>query len=153
MRVVFLPHFVVSQFFSAARHARFPKLGSKPGWLKRQSKILPLSHEETSANKENLNAYVSHVLFTYICLTATESSIYIYIYIYIYTHKAVLKILYDGITWRCQWCNGYRRRKWTRRHEFKSSTRLIAFHIALIPLGKVWIQLFSLHLWGNSRTD
>ena len=51
------------------------------------------------------------------------------------------------------WCNGYRRRKWTRRHEFKSWTRLIAFHIALIPLGKVWIQLFSLQLWVNSRTD
>ena len=28
---------------------------------------------------------------------------------------------------------GYRRREWTRRHEFKSWTRLIAFHIALIP--------------------
>ena len=38
-------------------------------------------------------------------------------------------------------------------HEFKSWTRLIAFHIALIPLGKVWIQLLSLHLWVNSRTD
>ena len=25
----------------------------------------------------------------------------------------------------------------THRHEFKSWTRLIAFHIALIPLGKV----------------
>ena len=37
----------------------------------------------------------------------------------------------------CPWCNGYRRRKWTRKHEFKSWTRLIAFHIALIPLGKV----------------
>ena len=55
--------------------------------------------------------------------------------------------------WRCPWCNGYRRRKWTRRHEFKSWTRLIAFHIALIPLGKVWIQLFSLQLWLNSRID
>ena len=31
----------------------------------------------------------------------------------------------------CQWCNGYRRRKRTRRQEFKSWTRLIAFHIAL----------------------
>ena len=50
-------------------------------------------------------------------------------------------------------CNGYRRRKWTRRHEFKSWMRMIAFHIALIPLGKVWIQLFSLQLWVNSRTD
>ena len=55
--------------------------------------------------------------------------------------------------WRCPWCSCYRRRKWTRRHEFKSRTRLIAFHIALIPLGKVWIQLFSLQLWVNSRTD
>ena len=55
--------------------------------------------------------------------------------------------------WRCPWCNCYRRRKWTRRHEFKSWTRLTAFHIALISLGKVWIQLFSLQLWVNSRTD
>ena len=46
---------------------------------------------------------------------------------------------------RCLWYNGYRRRKWTRRHEFKSWMRLIAFHIALI--------LFSLQLWVNSRTD
>ena len=53
----------------------------------------------------------------------------------------------------CPWCNGYRRRKWTRRHEFKSWTKLIAFHIVLIPLGKVWIQLFSLQLWVNNRTD
>ena len=49
-----------------------------------------------------------------------------------------------NLGWRCPWCNGYRRRNWTRRHEFKSWTRLIAFHIALIPLGKVLIQLFSL---------
>ena len=54
---------------------------------------------------------------------------------------------------KCPWWNGYRSRKWTRRHEFKSWTRRIAFHIALIPLGKVWIQLFSLQLWVNSRAD
>ena len=59
---------------------------------------------------------------------------------------------------RCPWCNGYRRngyrrRKWTRRHEFKSWTRLIAFHIALIPLGKLRIQLFSLQLWINIKTE
>ena len=53
--------------------------------------------------------------------------------------------------WRCPLC--YRYRKWKRRHEFKFWTRLIAFHIALIPLGKVLIQLFSLQLWINSRTD
>ena len=27
------------------------------------------------------------------------------------------------------------------------------FHISLIPLGKIWIQLFSLQQWVNSRTD
>ena len=54
---------------------------------------------------------------------------------------------------KCPWCNGFHHRKWTRRREFKSWTRLIAFHIALIPLGKVWIQLFSLQLWVNSRAD
>ena len=59
----------------------------------------------------------------------------------------------ERLLWRCPWCNGYRRRKWTRWHEFKSWTRLIAFHIALIPLGKEWIQIFSLHLWVNSRAD
>ena len=51
--------------------------------------------------------------------------------------------LFKSIT-KPPWCNGYRRRKWTRWHEFKSWPRLIAFHIALIPLGKVWIQLFFL---------
>ena len=35
-------------------------------WLKRQSKILPLSHEETSGSEGNLNAYVSHFVFVYI---------------------------------------------------------------------------------------
>ena len=48
----------------------------KPGWLKDQSKILPLSHEETSASEGNFNVYVLHLsLFTYIRLTATENSI------------------------------------------------------------------------------
>ena len=57
-------------------------------------------------------------------------------------NRSILRIYMYPKRW--PWCNGYRRRKWTRRHEFKSWTRLIAFHIALIPLGKVWIQLFSL---------
>ena len=65
----------------------------------------------------------------------------------------LLLLLLSLSFWRCPWCNCYRRRKWTRRHEFKSWTKLIAFHIALIPLGKVWIQLFSLQLWVNSRID
>ena len=57
--------------------------------------------------------------------------------------------LYINKPWRWPWCNCYCRRKWTRWHEFKSWTWLIAFHIALIP---VWIQLFSFQLWVNSRT-
>ena len=69
--------FILSEFISVARQARFPKLGSKPCWLKRQSKILPLSHKEASASEVNLNAYESQLLlFTYICLTATESLIH-----------------------------------------------------------------------------
>ena len=40
------------------------------------SMILPLSHEETSESEGNVNGYVSHVLFTYIRLTVTESSIH-----------------------------------------------------------------------------
>ena len=51
------------------------------------------------------------------------------------------------LLWRCPWCNGYHHKIWTWRYEFNSWTRLIAFHIALILLGKVWIQLFSLQLW------
>ena len=51
------------------------------------------------------------------------------------------------------WCNGYHCRKRTWRHVFKSWTRLIAFNIALIPLGKVWILLFTLQLWINSKAD
>ena len=103
--------FLLSELFSVARLARFPKLGSKPGWLKRQSKILPLSHEETSANEGNLNAYVSH-FFVYIyprngyrelnsfeepCFTLVATITYwmhhVYIYIYIYIRGAFNKFL------------------------------------------------------------
>ena len=82
--------------------------------------------------------------------------VYIYTYIYIYIYIRAPQFIYIYIyiyELRCPWCNYYRRSKWTRRHEFKSWTRLIAFHIALIPVGKVWIQLFSLQLWVNSRAD
>ena len=69
--------FVLSELISVAREARFPKLVSKPGRLKRQSKIPPLSYEETSASEGNLNSYeLQLLLFTYIRLTATESSIH-----------------------------------------------------------------------------
>ena len=38
-----------------------------------------------------------------------------------------------------------------QQYEFKFWTRLIAFHIALIPMGKVQISIFSLQLWVNCR--
>ena len=93
----------------------------------------------------NILIYPLNILFFQIWYQQTAGFtpvflLHIPIYIYIYI-------------WRYPLCNGYRRRKWTRRHEFKSWTRLIAFHIALIPLGKVWIQIFPLQLWVNSRAD
>ena len=55
----------------------FPSWDRNPGWLKRQSKIPPHSHEETSVSKGILNTYlITFVLCTYIRLTATESSIH-----------------------------------------------------------------------------
>ena len=69
------------------------------------------------------------------------------------TSNTIIITIISLSKWRFSWCNVYRPRKWTRRHGFKSWTRLIAFQIALISLGKVWIQLFSLQLWVNSRTD
>ena len=41
----------------------------------------------------------------------------------------------------------------TWRSEFKSWTRLFIFHIILISLGKVCIQLFFFQQWINSRAD
>ena len=58
----------------------------------------------------------------------------------------------DGIR-MCPWCNSYCREKWIQLSEFKSWTQLFVFHIALIPLGKVGAQLFSLLLLLNNKTD
>ena len=75
-------------------------------------------------------------------------------HLYIHTHINLYRLFNArAFLHMCLWRNGYRHRKWTQRHKFKSWTRKIAFHIALILLGKVWIQLFSLQLWVNSRTD
>ena len=40
------------------------------------------------------------------------------------------------LVWRCPRCSRYRRRKWIRRHEFKSWTRLIAFSHSTNTLGE-----------------
>ena len=47
---------------------------------------------------------------------------------------------------RCPWCNGYRRRKWTRRHEFKSCPvclrNLLGLKLCIQPLTFFSIGLF-----------
>ena len=72
--------FLVSQLFSMARQDRFPKLGSKPGWLKRQTKILPLSKR-----RKFKRLWIPFVLFTYIRLTTRErernADTHIYLYV------------------------------------------------------------------------
>ena len=88
-----------------------------------------------------------HTSHTHTCIPHTP---HIYTHIHttytpdIYTHIHTTYTTYITHTYfiprihrRCPWCNGYRPGKCTRRHEFKSWTRLVAFHIALIPLGKV----------------
>ena len=100
------------------------------------------THKKWSANPscEQLNYVRWSNIYQYVF---TQTYIYIYIYIAVtHTHTHTHTHIYNRIR-RCPWCNGYRRRKWTWRH-FKSWTKLFAFHIALISLGKVWIQLFSL---------
>ena len=51
-----------------------------------------------------------------------------------HTHADTLIHKFTHI-WMC--CGVYRRRKWIRRHEFKSSMNLFRFHIKLIHFGKV----------------
>ena len=53
--IVILICFILSGLFRADRQARFPKLGSKPGWL----------NQETSASEGNLNGYVSQLFLFY----------------------------------------------------------------------------------------
>ena len=59
-----------------------------------------------------------------------------------------IKMSPPHILWisRHSWFNGYHYWKWTWWHDFKSSMRLFVFHILLIALRKVWIQLFSYFL-------
>ena len=108
------------------------------------------SFHEMYSNKI-LNFQVSTTIFN-TCTKKKKKNLETY-WIHHVNYSCTLPSIIQYTPWRCPWCNCYRRRKWTRRYEFKSWTRLIAFHIALIPLGKVWIQIFSLQLWVNSGTD
>ena len=76
-----------------------------------------------------------------------------YMHIYIFTCIHTNIYIYMQLKMYARICNGYPSWKWTQPHEFKSRTRLIAFHIAVILLGKVKIQLFFPRLWVNGRAD
>ena len=100
--------------------------------------------------------YIYIYIYIYMCVCVCVY-IYIYIcvcvcvYIYIYICACVYICMYVCMYIRLEALvvYGYDFRKWTESYQFKSWTRMIAFHIALISLGKVRIQLFYLQLWVN----
>ena len=53
----------------------------------------------------------------------------------------------------CSKWNCYHYRTWNWWSEFKSWMRLLVFHISLMLLCKVWIHLYALQLWVNSRAN
>ena len=60
------------------------------------------------------------------------------------THfQGLRKSAYSNYTRMRTYSNGCRHKKWNRWFEFKSCTRLFAFHFALMHLGKEWIYLFN----------
>ena len=68
--------------------------------------------------------------------------------------ERVRDIRASGTTWWWRYicvCVCVCRRKWIWWLAFKFWTRLFAFPMVLIPMGKVWIQLFSLKLWVSSK--
>ena len=146
-RVIHRDCFVVSRPLSEVRHVGRLKLGSKPAQLYVRLSILPLSPQANNVG----SGIIKHCLVAFVCLHFCLAG-----YQRLFEDFCIMGVAAENPSseWDCfvvsqlfsearhagrPWCNGYRRRKWTRRHEFKSWTRLIAFHIALIPLGKVWI--------------
>ena len=56
-------------------------------------------------------------------------------------------------SWKRSSCHSYRRHKGIQQPELKSWAILFEFYITPIPLGKIWIELFSLQMWVNSRVN
>ena len=56
-------------------------------------------------------------------------------------------ILFLTIKWRFWKRNGYRRKKWNLYHEFKSWTRMLAFHSMVMPLAKASIHHKLTYTW------
>ena len=122
--------FVPSELSSAARHISFPYLGSKPGWLKRQSKPRGASSSEVNFKRlwititivyihpfngyRDLNSYMKRLAINANGNTIPSfagelnPTLYIYIYIYIYIYSIYIYI-YTKYIWLvsaivvCRW--------------------------------------------------
>ena len=114
--------------------------------VNRWFKVYAHTHTHTEKNKIVTPWRIIRVMYIH-----TRWIIDILIKLSIFSHLVTYQLSYSGMQEnRILFCDIW----WNfLRYEFKSWTRLIAFHIALMPLGKVWIQLFSLQLWINSRAD
>ena len=139
-----MPHFITYRNFMPWNLSQFSFIFIN--WLQKHFLLLILKGKKVNLVLQIFNEYTVQWLGKqkYLPNFVEYTNIF-----YIWWTIMNIKTLDKG----CWWCNAYRRRKWTRQHEFKSWTRLIAFHKALIPLGKVWIQSFSLQLRVNSRAD
>ena len=91
-----------------------------------------------------------HNLSLSLSLSHTHTHTHTYIHIYITITLRTPPYIYIYI-WRRSRCNGYYPRKETQWPEFKAWTGLFTFPMALISMGKLGIQQFSLQLWINSR--
>ena len=107
------------------------------------------SYKEGCRNRLDNQVYFTYDIFLmrwiaikYFIITPTQKKYSLLICLFLHRMKRKLNWSKCNLK-RRSWCNSYRRMKWIRQHVFKFRTRLFAFHIAVIPLGKVWIQLFS----------
>ena len=123
----------------------------------------------------NVNFHNKSIKFALFCFFYFSLYIYIYTYIRASLHRSNIKIKENKKSNVSKHQYKYSRGKFKIMPKFQindytllqimvnvagighgdtsSNPGLIAFHIAQIPLGKVWIQLFSLQLWVNSRAD
>ena len=67
------------------------------------------------------------------CHKTQPAYIYTVGYVHIYANRDIR--VHMGV-------NGYHHRTFNQLPQFKSWLRLVAFHVVLITLGKVWILLF-----------
>ena len=112
-------HFSLSFIASGGSSGLHP-VSSQSCWMYIRAGRPAFARPYVGVHKSTLN--------TLICLT--------FFFLYINPYVNLLNLLnvftkHELTAGFCPWCNGYHRRNWTQRDEFKSSTRLTAFHTAL----------------------